>query len=155
MAIFNFYLDQYVGGPELIEELWRYAVNNGNQYDLWIGDVLSDKGYDWNEIYDDFVATNSVMDYQERNYFRDVSKVDTVNEFPANGGNSGSTKPEGYGQNYIRIRTKNASSDTPDLSLQFDGAENVDWSVQLVGELDGVIAKRTKLDVVDGNVSPE
>ena len=150
MAILNFYLDEYVGGPEFVEELWEYATSNGSQYDLWIGEVLEDKGYDWSEIYDGFIATNAVMDYDESAYFTEVDRVDSVNSFPETGGNSGSDKPEGYGQNYIRIKTGKASDELPDLSVSFDGANSVEWSVQLVGEVDGEITETVRLDVAEG-----
>ena len=150
MAILNFYLDEYIGGPELIEELWEYSRSNGGQYDLWIGSVLEDEGYNWSEIYDGFIAANAVMDYDESAYYPEVDRVDSVNSFPASGGNSGADKPEGYGQNYIRIRTGKASEELPDLSVSFDGANSVEWSVQLVGELDGEVAEVTRLEVVEG-----
>lgn len=153
MAIFNFYLDEYVGGPELVEELWEYSRSNGTQYDLWIGSVLEDEGFDWSEIYDGFIAANAVMDYDESAYFPAVARVDSVNSFPAEGGNSGADKPEGYGQNYIRIRTGKASDEFPDLSVTFDGADAVEWSVQLVGELDGTVADVVRVDVVEGQGS--
>ncbi|MEC7241241.1 MAG: hypothetical protein VXW32_08365 [Myxococcota bacterium] len=150
MAIFNFYLDEYVGGPELIEELWEYSRSNGTQYDLWIGSVLEDKGFDWAEIYDGFIAANAVMDYAESAYFPDVARADSVNNFPAEGGNSGAEKPEGYGQNYVRVRTGKASDEFPDLSVVFDGANSVEWSVQLVGERDGEVADVVRMEVVEG-----
>ena len=151
MAIFNFYLDEYIGGPELIEELWEYSRSNGTQYDLWIGSVLEDKGFDWSEIYEGFIAANSVMDYAESSYFPEVTRADSVNSFPAEGGNSGAEKPEGYGQNYARVRTGKASDEFPDLSVDFDGANSVEWSVQLVGELDGEVADVIRLEVVEGS----
>ena len=90
------------------------------------------------------------MDYDESAYFTEVDRVDSVNSFPETGGNSGSDKPEGYGQNYIRIKTGKASDELPDLSLSFDGADSVEWSVQLVGEVDGEITETVRLDVAEG-----
>ena len=151
MAILLFYLDEYVGGPEFVEELWRYSSNNGTQYDLWIGEVLEAKGEDWGELYDHFIATNAVMDYEEQAYFTAVNRADSVKSFPASGGNSSNDKPEGYGQNYIRIKTGSATAEAPDLQVNFGGAENVEWSVQLVGEIDDAIADIVKMDVVEGS----
>jgi MYXO-CTERM domain-containing protein len=151
MAILNFYLDEYIGGPEFVESLWDYATSHGNQYDLWIGEILEDKGYDWGEVYDGFIATNAVMAYDEQAYFTAVEREDSVNSFPASGGNSGNDKPEGYGQNYIRIKTRGATDEAPDLKLNFDGADSVEWSVQLVGELDDDVAQVVKVEISEGS----
>jgi len=151
MAILNFYLDEYIGGPEFVEAIWEYSTSHGSQYDLWIGEVLEDMGYDWSEIYDGFIATNAVMDYEEQAYFTAVDREDSVSSFPASGGNSGNDKPEGYGQNYIRIKTGKASEEAPDLKLNFDGADTVEWSVQLVGEVDDEVTEVLKVDVAEGS----
>jgi MYXO-CTERM domain-containing protein len=150
MAVFNFYLDEYVGGPELIRELWEYSLTHGGNYDLWMGEALTDLGYDWSEIYDEFIATNTVMDYAEQSYFPTVKVSDTVNAFPASGGKSGNKKPEGYGQNYIKIKTGGAVEEHPDLMLAFEGDDSVEWSVQLVTEMEGLVHTTHKVDVVEG-----
>jgi MYXO-CTERM domain-containing protein len=150
MAVLNFYLDEYVGGPELIRELWEYSETHGWNYDLWMGEAMSGLGYDWSEVYDGFIATNSVMDYADQEYFPTVDVSDTVKEFPASGGKSGNKKPEGYGQNYVRIKTTNSGEDSPDLALVFEGDNKVEWSVQLVGEVEGVVGEVHKVDVVEG-----
>jgi len=150
MAVLDFYLDEYVGGPELIREIWEYSLDHGVQYDLWMGEVLSDLGYDWGEIYDGFIATNSVMDYAEQAYFPTVKVSDTVKTFPASGGMSGNKKPEGYGQNYVRIKTVKSTEESPDLAFVFEGDNKVEWSVQLVSEMDGLVGDVQKVEVVEG-----
>jgi MYXO-CTERM domain-containing protein len=151
MAILNFYMDEYLGGPEFVRELWEYSVDNGRNYDLWIGEVLEDFGYDWSEVYDGFIATNSVMDYAEQSYFPTVELADTVKEFPASGGRSGNKKPEGYGQNYVRIKTNKVPDDAPDLLFVFTGDDSVEWSVQLVSEVDDQVSDVVKVSVVEGS----
>jgi MYXO-CTERM domain-containing protein len=150
MAVFNFYLDEYLGGPDLVRELWEHSLNHGGRNDLWVGEALTDFGYDWSEVYDGFIATNSVMDYAEQDYFSGVDVSDTVKTFPDSGGKSGNKKPEGYGQNYVRIKTTNATEESPDLALVFEGDNKVEWSVQLVGEVEGVVGEVHKVDVVEG-----
>lgn len=151
MAILNFYIDEYLGGPEFVRELWEYSRIHGSQYDLWIGEVLEDFDYDWTEVYDGFIATNAVMDYAEQSYFPTVDLADTVKEFPASGGLSGNKKPEGYGQNYVRIKTNTVTDDAPDLSFVFAGDDSVEWSVQLVAELDDQVSDVLKVAVVEGS----
>jgi MYXO-CTERM domain-containing protein len=133
-----------------VRELWEYSIDNGRNYDLWIGEVLEEFGYDWSEVYDGFIATNAVMDYAEQSYFPTVELADTVKEFPATGGRSGNKKPEGYGQNYVRIKTNKVPDDAPDLSFVFTGDDSVEWSVQLVSELDDQVSEVLKVAVTEG-----
>ena len=41
-------------------------------------DVVDDLGVDWDELYQEFMATNATMDYAESNFFDDPELTDTV-----------------------------------------------------------------------------
>ncbi len=133
MGILNFYLDEYVGGPELIRDIWEYSSNENGFYSLWIGDALDSLGYDWDEAYEGFIAANTVMDYLEGGDMPTTKIEDKVTSFPASGGSSSSHEPEGYGQNYIRIKTTGANDAAPNLLVNFVGDSSSDWLVELVG----------------------
>ncbi|MDP6931665.1 MAG: hypothetical protein QGG40_02055 [Myxococcota bacterium] len=51
MAQLGFYLDQHVGGHEMVRGTWEVAAEDGGTYSLWLPDAIEDMGYDWSEIY--------------------------------------------------------------------------------------------------------
>jgi len=149
MGILNFYLDEYVGGPELIRDVWEYSRNVGGFYSMWIGDAVDDLGYDWDEAYAGFVAANTVMDYLEGEDMPTTKIEDKVTSFPASGGSSSNHEPEGYGQNYIRIKTTGATEAAPNLMVNFTGDSSSDWLVQLVGTDGGTVVDTFVMPVGD------
>ena len=149
MGILNFYLDEYVGGPELIRDIWDYSRNAGGFYSLWIGDAVDALGYDWDEAYEGFVAANTVMDYLEGDDMPTTKIEDKVTSFPASGGSSSNHEPEGYGQNYIRIKTTGATEAQSNLMVNFTGDSSSDWLVQLVGTEGGTVVDTFVMSVDD------
>lgn len=133
MAVWNFYLDEHVGGPELVRETWEYARTNGNQYDLDMDEVIEDLGYDWDEVYTGFMAVNTVFEYEDQQWFGDIATVDSVRNLPANGGNAA---PEKWGQDYITIDLDDAGGQ--DLQVTFYGQDD-DWYVLLVGAMSSYV----------------
>ena len=151
MSIFNFYLDEYVGGPELVQDLWVAGQSAlGQLYSYWIGDALEAVDQDLDDIYDGFIAANTVMEYTSGVSYPDVEQVQSVGSLPATGGNDGEDRPQGYGQNYVRIATSTAHPATPDLRLEFAGDVDRSWTVLLVGIEDDAVARVQKVAVTDG-----
>ena len=132
MAILGFYIEKYVGGHDLIIDMWEWAETRSGYYTYGPDDALDALGYDWETLYDDFVTRNTVMEYDDQMYFGSVDVEDTVRAVPATGASSSSTEPEYYGQNYIEFDLDPDGDDTT-LEVTFEGQSGGNWSVQLVG----------------------
>ena len=132
MAIFGFYLHEYVGGGDLVRQTWQESSSYGGAYSLWIGDLLEDMGYDFDEVYRGFMATNTVMEYEEQAYFPAINTTEGVGQLPGGGESYSEQEPHSYGQNYITIDTDEASSNKPDLFVTVDGEEDGQWEAILV-----------------------
>jgi MYXO-CTERM domain-containing protein len=138
-----------VGGADLVKDLWRYGQTHGTgYYDLFIGDAVDGEDLDFSAIYDGFIATNAVMAY-EAGPFPLVEQEDSTGSLPAAGGNDGNDKPQGYGQNYIKISTSTVDESAPDLRLEFEGDSRQDWSVLLVGVIEDEVVQVQKLSLSD------
>lgn len=135
MAIWNFYLDKYVGGPEYVRDLWEDAAPHDDA-NLTMEEMIDNSGEDWREQYVNFIATNTVMNYSERAWYEAVATVDTVDELPAEGESSSRKAPQGLGQNYIRFDPEAAGEDGQ-LLITFDGEDEVEWMVLAV-QTDGI-----------------
>ncbi len=153
MAILNFYLDEYVGGHDLIRELWEYSERFPmDVYNLYLPDALESLDHDWNEIYTGFIAANTVMDYEEGNRMGRVERMDWFDELPVNSANSERvTRPESLGQNFWRLNGDAADSDEPDLVLLFEGELDGEWLVLLVGTTDDRVQRIVTAEAVDGD----
>jgi hypothetical protein len=156
MSILNFYLDEYVGGPDLNRELWEYSSKFPfDVYTLWLPDALEGLGYDWGEIYAGFVAANTVMDYDEGSLMGRVDRMDWVHELPLAGASERTTEPENLGQNYWRISGEAFDADEPDLALHFEGELGAEWLVMLVGTTDSRVERMVVAEAVEGEEGEE
>ena len=126
MAVWAFFLDEKVGGQELVERSWSRSSLRSGQYNYWMPDVLDDLGEDWDELYQEFMATNATMDYAESNFFDDPELTDTVSNLPDSGGDRSSDRPQSLGQNFIRFKAS-AGEEGGTLQVSFDGESGVDW----------------------------
>ncbi|GDX79362.1 hypothetical protein LBMAG42_11730 [Deltaproteobacteria bacterium] len=129
MAIWAFYLDDYQGGHDTVQQTWEDARSDRGQYSRSAEDMVDDLGLDWLTLYNDFVARNTVMEYKQQSYFPAVDVHDTVKSLPDDGGSGNSDTPQGYGQNYVKF---NEGMGEGDLVLHFAGSDKTEWSVQLV-----------------------
>jgi uncharacterized protein (TIGR03382 family) len=143
MAIWNFYLDEHVGGADLVLDTWEYARTHGDQYDLDMDEVIEDHGYDFDEVYTGFMATNTVMEYDDQQWFGSIDLIETVSGFPSNGTERA---PEKWGQDYIEIELGDA--DGKDIQLTFT-ASNEDWYVLLVGTMSTYVNDVVEVEWVD------
>jgi len=154
MAVWMFYLDEHVGGPQLVRDMWAWSEDKPGQYDLWQDDALADLGYDFQTTYDGFIVNNTVMDFAEQAAFPHVALTDTVSAYPANGAVSGNGAPQSRGQNYIKLATSStANEDLPDLQVQFDGDLAGQWTAWLVGTSAGKVVDQVHFDLIDGSGS--
>ena len=119
---------------------------------MWMGDAVDALGYDWDEAYEGFIAANTVMDYLEGDDMPTTKIEDKVTSFPASGGSSSDHEPEGYGQNYIRIKTTGATEAAPNLLVNFTGDSSSDWLVELVGTDGGTVVETFVMPVDDTGV---
>ena len=129
LAIFGFYLDNYQGGPDTVLATWEDARKDHGQYNKSAHEMVDDLNVDWDTVYADWIARNTVMDYDQQRYFPEIAIHDQVRALPNDGSSDRSDEPEGYGQNYIFI---NGGLGTGDLVVHFTGNDKVEWSVQLV-----------------------
>ena len=83
MAVLGFYIDKYVGGHDLVIDMWEWAENRSGYYSYGPDDALDSLGYDWDTLYDDFVTRNTVMEYDDQMYFPDIDVEDTFGTWAA------------------------------------------------------------------------
>jgi len=134
MGIWGMYLDQHVGGNELMRATWEASQGEWCQYCLWMPDVIEDVGEDFEEVMTGFMAHTAVMDYRDRRYITDAERADRVSGLPTSGDSSPNTQPQSLGLNIIEFdRTDGRSGQ--DLWVTFDGDDSADdwYAVLAVG----------------------
>ncbi len=137
MAIWAFYLDQHVGGHDLVRGTWEYSEGEHGQYNLWMPDVidgieLDGQTFDFDEVYEGFLAAAAVMDFDERNGYRTPNRVDTVRELPATGVEDDTDPPQSLGQAFIKF-DGDLAEDGMELKVSFQGDPAADgWYAVLV-----------------------
>ena len=126
MAIWAIYLDEHVGGHDLMLSTWELTWQyNSTYYSLWMPEVIEGIGYDFDELYTGFMATVAVADFSEADYFAQPKMHDTVNELPASG-ETPSDAPQSLGQNFIKFDA-DLGLEGGALEVTFDGQDGVDW----------------------------
>ncbi len=133
MVILAMYMDEYVGGPDLVRQTWEESQAYVEDYGLSLQLLAPVLGYDWDVAYRGFMATNTVMDYADGEAFPPVTLEAVADAFPASGAASAGTWPQTQGQNYIQLDTTSLSEKRSDLRLSFRGASHGDWAVLVVG----------------------
>jgi MYXO-CTERM domain-containing protein len=148
MAIWGFYLNDWQGGEETVRATWENSEDHFRDYYTYgAEDMTEDLGLTWPDTYVDFITKNVCMDYEQQRYFPSINEYDRVREFPASGEGSGSDRPQGYGQNYIRM---DGGEGPGDLHVTFHGDTDVDWAVVLA-ETDGnAVLRSTWIVAEDG-----
>ena len=133
MVILAVYMDQYVGGPDLVRRTWEESQAYVEDYGLSLELLAPVLGYDWDQAYRGFMATNTVMDYAGGEAFPAVTLEATADAFPASGVASADTSPQTQGQNFIQLDTAALAEERADLRLSFRGASHGDWAALVVG----------------------
>ena len=145
MAIWCFFLDQHVGGHELVQGLWELAWDYpypGNLYDLWMPDAIAAMGYDFSAVYAQFMATSAVADFDDPDWYALPQTHDTVSSLPSSGSELPSTAPQSLGQNFIKF-VRNIGEPGMALEVTFDGEDGVDWFAVLASGTDHSLGEYT------------
>lgn len=127
MAIWGFYIDNYQGGPDAVRATWEASERERGEYTLSAEETLEELGIDFRAAYIDFIGRNAVMDYDDHRAFPQI-RMDSVDALPAAGESERRTRPQGYGQNYLRF---DAGFGDGDLRVRFTGDPDVAWAVVL------------------------
>jgi hypothetical protein len=134
MAIWGFYLDQYYGGLEAVQETWDLAYgrrNSTNGYDYWMPDVVEDMDLDFDEVWTGFMATNAVMAYAEQSSYREAKRTEDVDEVPSSGDEKDSLKPQSLGMAFVTFDDDVGSGDQS-LKITLDAEDGPEWRAVLV-----------------------
>ncbi len=146
MAVWPFYLDEHVGGQELVRETWENAGQGGGTYNYEPWDVLDDVGVDFWETYRGFIAANTVFDYAEGGSMGKVTLVDTVSSLPASGDITSNKRPETLGQNFLKFKP-GALGDASDLEVTFTGESGGEFIALLVATNDDEVVETVELEL--------
>jgi len=131
MGIFGMYLDQHVGGNELVKQTWLESQGSFGQYDQWMPDIIEATGYDFDEIMADFMSKTAVMEYDDRMYITDAVRAETVSSLPADGTPGTSERPQSLGMNFITF--EGALFDAGQaLQVTFSGDERADYWIAVL-----------------------
>lgn len=149
MSIFGFYLDEYQGGNDIVRQTWESAIGERGQYDLDMETMTTEIGLDWDALYAEFTAVNTVMDYREQRYFTDVDEYAQVDDLPADGKSTSRDAPQGYGQHFIRF-SGDAGDGESTLTVHFHGDDGVEWLAQLVEMNNQTVNRTSRGEIVDG-----
>jgi hypothetical protein len=145
MAIWNFHIHENLGGMSTVLDIWESGRDERGTYTWGQEDAFEELGLDFRATYLDFIVRNVSMDYVDHRILPEVDTVGNVRELPASGAGEGGTRPQGYGQNYVRIA---GGLGTGTLELDFTSDEGVAWAVGLV-ETDGREVLRSSVQVID------
>jgi len=152
MAVWAFYLDEYVGGHDLIRETWEYSADKSGSYTLTMEEALTGLGVDFEAAYEGFVAANTVMAYADQDWFLPPNIAETLDELPAgwdvDDGNG--QRPETLGQSYVRVDSDAATSELPDLEVGFLGDADREWQVLLVADDNEEVEAVVRVEVIEG-----
>ena len=149
MGIWGTYLDEYQGGHDTVLATWEAAEGAGGMYTFGMQDAFDDLDLDFDAAYTDFIVRNTVMDYVDQDVIPSVDERGSVDSLPDSDEVDGSSRPQGYGQTYIRFEAESGSGEG-DLVVSFDGDADVPWSVQLVEVTGDAILRVVVADIVDG-----
>ncbi len=150
-GIFNFLLDNWYDGHDTVKGMWDYAGNRGGQYSLSIWDNVAGIDLDFEQVFIDFMAANTVMDYDEQRSFSDIDIHDTVSGLPDAGESGSSDEPQSLGLNYIRF-DDSLGGNGGDLHVSFEGEAGPDrWFAVLVSTDSAEVAEIVEIDLDEAN----
>lgn len=151
MAIFVNFLEEHVGGKELVRQLWEDASTDYSNGNRTIEESLTEAELDFYTIYPEFIVTSTAMDYEDQDELNPPRRQLNPSELPVDETFDSSRLPEGLGQNYIYFKPELLTDELPDLWVRFDGDIEADsWIVRLVGVRDDAVAEVVEFEVVEG-----
>jgi MYXO-CTERM domain-containing protein len=132
MGIWGMFLDQHVGGNDLVKDTWYQSQGQGGQYGFWMPDAIDEAGHDFDELMAGFMAATAVMDYRDRTYITDAQRASNVGALPADGQSSNRDRPQSLGMNFIEFDAS-LGEEGMALKVGFEGDTGADyWNVVLV-----------------------
>jgi len=148
MGIWATYLDEYVGGHDLVMGTWDQAQGRSGQYNYWMPDVIEDMGYNFDELWQGFMATSAYMDFSEYSSYYDIQSLEESGALPAEGSEPGDA-PWSLGLNFVSFDASQGASGKY-LQVDFAGDSAVDWNVVLVTGSGHTVTEYVAADVQDG-----
>ena len=148
MGIWGMFLDQHVGGNELVRDTWEVSQMTNCQYCLWMPDAVDRTGVDFAEVYAEFMATNAVMDYRDSLWIRTPELSDDVSTLPASGESDYRDRPQSLGQNFIQFDSSLGGSGKA-LEVTFDGENDVDYWVAVLVRGDNTVEEMVEFELND------
>ncbi|MFT5684589.1 MAG: hypothetical protein ACI8RZ_005530 [Myxococcota bacterium] len=147
MAIWAFYLDEKVGGHDLVQQIWELGWNhNSTYYGLWMPDLIEEAGYDFDVLYPEFMATAVTADFAEPLYFAQPVMRAEIDELPSAGSAPSTNAPQSLGQNFIRFES-DLGTDDQALEITFDGQDGVEWYAVLVRGQENVLSDYISIEL--------
>lgn len=146
MGIWGMFLDQHVGGNELVRDTWEVSQMSSCQYCLWMPDAVDRTGVDFAEVYADFMATNAVMDYRDSLWIQTPELSDEVEALPASGESDYRDRPQSLGQNFIEFDRSLGGSGKA-LEVTFDGENDVDYWVAILVRGDNQVEETVQFEL--------
>ncbi len=147
-SIFNFLLDNWYDGQDTVKAMWDNAERQNGYYDHTVWENVEGIGLDFEEVFTNFMAANTVMDYDEQGAYPDIDVHDVVNGLPDAGESSSSDEPQSLGLNYIRFDEDAFGGQ--DLRVDFAGESGPDhWFAILVSTEDDEVREIVTLELDD------
>ena len=147
MAVWNFFLDEHVGGHDFVRDLWNNARFESGSYSYWMPDVIDDvRGEQFYDRYPEFLGVMAVREFSERSWFTAADRETEVDSLPASDESRTGTAPQSLGANYITVE-KALGADGQHLHVRFNGEDGADvWTAVLVAG-NATVADLVELDV--------
>ncbi len=143
MGIWLFFLDEHVGGGDLVREMWDYASRvDVPERSLWQQDTLQGLEIDFDEVYADFLVNNITMDFDEAENFGEI-RHDSEDFFPNDDDvTSDGQAPQSLGASYVKFETRGWDEGAnTDMMIEFSGDAELSWLVQVVTVDDGAVTE--------------
>ncbi|MCB9781071.1 MAG: hypothetical protein H6742_21050 [Alphaproteobacteria bacterium] len=151
MGIFGTYLDEYVGGHDLVQDTWELVDGDRGQYNMWLPDAVEEVGVDFDEAWAGFLATTAFMDFREARYFYDVKTDNKVSSLPGSGSSSNNA-PQSLGVSFSKF-SSSAGGAGKYLQVDFTGDSGVDWIAVLVTGSGNSVNEYATFDIAAGEGS--
>jgi hypothetical protein len=135
MGIWGMFLDQKVGGNELVRATWEESEGEWCQYCVWMPDVIEDVGEDFDALFAEFLGTTAVLDYRDRNMISNVKRTATIHSMSPEGEAEGEApsfgRPQSLGMNIIEFDADLGENDHV-LEVRFNGSSSPDYWIAVL-----------------------
>ena len=132
-----------------MKDTWEESRRYNCQYCVWMPDTISDTGHDFDAVYAEFLATNAVMDYNDRMFLETPSLTDSVSSVPAEGESRSIDAPQSLGANYIRFDSDLGAPGMV-LRVEFTGDDDADYWIAILTSGETTVEQLVAFDLEDG-----